>query len=98
LDQEIVLAALRSHADSLREAGVLHLRLHGSVARGQASGASDVHLIADIDGSKRLSLFDLAALEHCLTDLLGRPVDLSLAHMLKDAVRERAAREGVVAF
>jgi len=38
------------------------------------------------------------SLENRLADLLGVRVDLSPARMLKEGVRERAAREAVLAF
>ena len=63
MEREDVLATLRAHESELRAAGILHLRLHGSVARGDATAASDVDLIADMDDSKRLSLLDMVELE-----------------------------------
>jgi hypothetical protein len=76
----------------------LHLRLHGSTARGEASEQSDVDLIAEFDTSKRLSLIDMVGLENRLAELLGVRVDLSPAKMLKEAVREKADREALLAF
>jgi predicted nucleotidyltransferase len=76
----------------------VHLRLHGSVARGTASPESDVDLIAELDRSKHLSLLDMVGIELHLSDLLGARVDLSPAHMLKAPVRERADREAMLAF
>ncbi len=98
MDKLTVISKLREHESELRAAGIVHLRLHGSVARGQASGASDVDLIADFDSSMRLTLIDMAGLENYLADLLGVPVDLSPSNTLKEPVREKAAREAVLAF
>jgi predicted nucleotidyltransferase len=98
MDKATVLSKLREHERELRAAGVVHLRLHGSVARDQASAASDVDLIADLDSSRRLSLIDMAGLENYLADLLGVPVDLSPSKMLKEPVRQRAQQEAVLAF
>ena len=53
---------------------ILHLRLFGSVARGDSSAQSDVDIMADFDRSKRLTLFDMARLEDRLSDLLGEKV------------------------
>ncbi|HEX6015897.1 MAG TPA: nucleotidyltransferase domain-containing protein [Geminicoccaceae bacterium] len=76
-----VLAALRGQAAELRRRGVRRLRLTGSVARGEASPASDVDLIAEIDCAAvaRFSLLDLAALELDLADALGREVQIVTA-------------------
>jgi uncharacterized protein len=97
MDREHVIATLRQHEPELKAAGIVHLRLHGSVARADPQ-AADVDLIADIDPAKRLSLLDMVGLENHLSDLLGAPVDLSPAHMLKRPVAERATHEAILAF
>jgi uncharacterized protein len=98
MDKGLVLARLREVAPELKAAGIVHLRLHGSVARGQQTPASDVDLIADFDADRRLSLLDMVHLQDRLADLLGVPVDLSSAKTLKEPVRQKAAREAVLAF
>ena len=98
MDRDRVIAKLREHEPELKAAGIVHLRLHGSVARGEASEASDVDLIAEFDATKPLSLLDMVGLENRLADLLGVAVDLSPAKMLKEPDREKAAREAVLAF
>ncbi len=97
MDRDFVIARLREHEPELKAAGIVHLRLHGSLARGSAS-AADVDLIAELDATKRFSLLDMVGLENRLADLLGAPVDLSPAHTLKEPVAERARREAVFAF
>jgi predicted nucleotidyltransferase len=98
LDKGSVIATLREHRPELEAAGVVHLRLHGSVARGDNSTVSDVHLIADFDTARKYSLLDRVALENRLSEILGVPVELSPATTLKEAVRRKAAREAVLAF
>lgn len=98
MDKLTVISKLREHQPELRAAGIVHLRLHGSVARDQASQDSDVDLIADFDSTMRLSLIDMAGLENYLADLLGAHVDLSPSSTLKEPVRQKAAREAVLAF
>jgi len=98
MDRDFVITKLREHEPELKAAGIVHLRLHGSLARGAASAASDVDLIAEFDAAKRLSLLEMVGLENRLSDLLGAPVDLSPEHMLKQPIAERATREGVRAF
>ena len=93
-----MITKLREHAPELKAAGIVHLRLHGSLARGTATASSDVDLIAEFDTKKHLSLLDMVGLENRLSDLLGVPVDLSPEHTLKRPVAERAARESVRAF
>jgi uncharacterized protein len=98
MDKGLVLARLREVAPELKAAGIVHLRLHGSVARGQETQASDVDLIAEFDTNKRFSVLDMVNLQDRLADLLGVPVDLSSARTLKEPVRQKAAQEAVLAF
>ena len=98
MDRDYVITRLREHELELKAAGIVHLRLHGSLARGTATATSDVDLIADFDASRHLSLLDMVGLENRLSDLLGAPVDLSPAHTLKQPVANRAAHESVLAF
>jgi len=98
MDKGYVIETLRRHEQELRDAGIVHLRLFGSVARGEESAQSDVHLMADLDRSMRLSLVGMARLENRLSDLLGVKVDLSRAGSMKEAVRARAVREAIDAF
>ena len=93
MDREYVIAKLREHELELKAAGIVHLPLHGSLARGAAPATSDVDLIAEFDTTKHLSLLDMVGLENRLSDLLGAPVDLSPEDTLKEPVAERAARE-----
>jgi uncharacterized protein len=98
MDKGSVIQTLRLHEPELKAAGIVHLRLFGSFARGDASAQSDVDLIADLDRSRRFSLVGMARLENQLTDLLGVRVDLSPADSMKEAVRARAVREAILAF
>jgi uncharacterized protein len=98
MDKGIVLARLREAAPELKATGIVHLRLHGSVARGQETPGSDVDLIAEFDSNRRFSLLDMVNRQDRLADLLGVPVDLSSAKAMKEPVRQNAAREAVLAF
>ena len=98
MDKDRIIVILRQHAPELRAAGLVHLRVFGSVARGEASPQSDVDLMADFDRSKRLTLLTVGSLERRLGDLLGLKVDLSAAEWMKEPVRMQALRESVLAF
>ncbi len=98
MDKATVIAKLRAYEPELKAAGIVRLSLFGSVARGEASSQSDVDLMAEFDASKEFSLLDMVGLENRLADILGVRVDLTSAKALKDRVRERAAREAVLAF
>ena len=98
MDKSAVIATLREHEPELKAAGVTRLALFGSVARSDASGQSDVDLMAEFDTGRDYSLLDRVRLENRLADLLGVTVDLSPAKSLKEDIRERAEREAVLAF
>ena len=98
MDSDQVIAKLRQHAPELRAAGVVHLRVFGSVVRGETSAESDIDLLADFDKSRPLTLVTVGRLQGWLTDLLGANVDLSSEEWMKEPVRKRALREAVLAF
>jgi predicted nucleotidyltransferase len=93
-DRDHVIAILRAHERELKDAGIVRLRLFGSVARGEVG--NDVDLVAEFD--RAVSLIDLVGLQNRLSDLLGRPVDLAQDHMLKPRVRANVEREAMLAF
>ena|ERR1700722_3693179 len=98
MDKERILAILRQHAPELKAAGLVHLRVFGSVARGEASAHSDVDLLADFDPAKPLTLVTVGGLQSRLADLLGAKVDLSSADWMNEPIRNRALQEAVLAF
>lgn len=93
-----VLQTLRRHERELREAGIVHLRLFGSLARGEGSPRSDVDLLAEFDTTKRMSLVMVGRLQIRLSELLQADVDLSSADWMKEPIRSRALREAILAF
>ena len=99
MDKSTIIARLRDHEGELKAAGIEHLSLHGSYARGTAiGGASDVDIIADFDRAKKLSLLGRVHLENRLTDILGVKADLADLAMLRPEVLEEARRESVLVF
>jgi predicted nucleotidyltransferase len=98
MDRYYVIRTLREHQTELNAAGVVHLRIFGSVARDEASGGSDVDLLAEFDKSKNFTLVNVSRLENRLTDILGAHVDLSSVEWMREPVREQALREAVLAF
>lgn len=80
----------------LRLANLYHtgnVRVFGSVARGDATDASDVDLL--VNTRPGCSLLDLGGLLEDLKELLGCPVDLVTEDGLKPRLRERVLREAL---
>jgi predicted nucleotidyltransferase len=98
MDRSDILRILRDHERELKADGIVHLRLFGSVSRGEGSINSDVDLLADFDASKRLTLVTLGRLQGRLSELLGVEVDLTSAEWMKEPVRTKAMHEAVRAF
>lgn len=74
--------------------GARHIRVFGSVARGEERPDSDVDFLVEFDPG-----YDLFAqrlpLARQLAELLGRPVDLVPEHELNRHLRDRILREAV---
>jgi predicted nucleotidyltransferase len=98
MDKHTVKAILQPHATELKNSGIQSLSLFGSVARGDATGQSDIDLMSDFERARRLTLFDFAGLELRLAEILQAPVDLCDRRMMKDEVRLEAEREAVIVF
>jgi hypothetical protein len=98
MDKGFILERLRHHERELKAAGIVHIRLFGSVARGEASPGSDVDLLADFDRSARMTLVKVGSLQERLSHLLGAPVDLSSPEWMREPAKSRALNEAVIAF
>ena len=98
MHRDQVLQLLRDHEAELKAAGLIHLHLFGSVARGEETSESDVDLLAEFDPTRRRNLVTMGSLHSQLTDLLGRDVDLCSTDTLHVPIRNRALEEAVVAF
>jgi len=96
--REQVLATLRQHEKELRAAGVLHLSLFGSTARGEHRADSDIDLLAAFDQGCDLSLLDVVRIERQLANLLGQPVDLVEEGTLQPRLQKSVEAEAVRAF
>jgi predicted nucleotidyltransferase len=93
-----VVLRLREHKEELQAAGIVHLSVFGSVARGEATSASDVDLLADFDKSKRMTLVKIGSLQGRLTELLGVHVDLSSPEWMREPAKSRALSEAIRVF
>lgn len=76
-----------------RKYGAHHVRVFGSVARGEADDNSDIDFLVELEPGR--SLLDLGGLQFELEALLGRPVDAVTERGLKARIRDRVLREAV---
>ena len=90
------MRCIRARQSDLRELGVEHLMVFGSVARGEASAESDVDVIIQIEPGRSFSLFDLASVTEILQRELNRHVDVLTDGSLRNTRFEARAREEAV--
>ena len=74
--------------------GAFDVRVFGSVARGEATGESDVDFLIDYDPEQRSPWFPIGLILDGEA-LLQRKVDVATVAMLKDGIRDRVLREAV---
>jgi hypothetical protein len=99
MNKSTIIARLREYESELKAAGIEHLLLHGSYARGTAiHDTSDVDVIAEFDGARKQTLIGRVHLENRLSDILGVRADLSDRKLLRPEVLEKAQRESVLVF
>ena len=91
------LAELRERRDEIievaRSRGASHVRVFGSVARGDATEASDVDFLVDLEPGR--SLMDLGGLLMDLQDVLQRNVDVVTERGLRPRVAQRVLADAV---
>jgi predicted nucleotidyltransferase len=68
MDRDQIVSTLRSHASDLQVLGASSLFLFGSVARNEATSASDVDLFFEFDNPS----FSLIELVHTRADVMSR--------------------------
>ena len=93
-----ILAKLRAHESELRERGVLHVAVFGSVVRAQHRDDSDVDLLVDLTPEIATDFFAYAGIAADLEAIVGRDVDVTRRDRLRAHVRPGAEREAVYAF
>ncbi|HEX4081139.1 MAG TPA: nucleotidyltransferase family protein [Rhizomicrobium sp.] len=87
---------LRALQPVLKRYRVTRLRIFGSVARDEATGRSDIGLIADF--SVKPDLLEFIALKQDLADGLGVNVDLPMTEALRPEVKSRILDEAIDAI
>ncbi|SRR5579883_2278903 len=97
-----VLSTLRALEPELQAAGVRHVSLFGSVARGDDSASSDVDLALDLAPGTLPTGFQFVAhverLKRRLAAALNRDVDIVILPAKRRALEETLRREAVPAF
>jgi uncharacterized protein len=102
MQRDIALNILRANEAELRAAGVEHVSIFGSVARGQAGPNSDVDVVVRLSPEAKRGGFAyfgrLGDLKLQLEQILGCSVDLVVQPVRREALREAVEREAALAF
>ena len=85
------LEILHQHRTELKNFGVKSLSLFGSAVRGEAKTTSDIDILVEFD--KPIGLFGFIRLQHLLTEILGRQVDLVTQEALKPQLHNHILEE-----
>ncbi len=89
-----VLDVITCHRQELRTLGVRRLGLFGSAARGEATEASDLDFLVELDPKTFDAYMDVKEL---LERLFDRRIDLVLAGGVKPQLRQRILQETIYA-
>jgi uncharacterized protein len=89
-----IVAALQEKASDIKEFGATSLYLFGSAARNEATNQSDVDLFVDYD-PERFSFVELIRLRNRLSNILGRPADLTTREGLHPLLRPMIEAEAI---
>ena len=98
MNHEQVVATLHHHAPELRQRGVLHAGLFGSIARNEATTTSDIDILIELAPDARVGLFEYVGITQYLEDLFPVRVDVANRSRLKPLVRPSAERDAIYAF
>jgi len=97
-DLQGALNILRSHEADLRERGVAHAAVFGSVARGDARADSDLDVLIELDENRAMGVFEYASLTLYIHELFGRQTDVVNRRTLKPLLRASILHDAVHAF
>lgn len=95
---ESALKALRSHEGELHRLGASHVAVFGSVARGEATDASDIDVLVDLDERRSMGIFEYARLKLYINEILDGAADVVNRRTIKPLLRDSILRDAVHAF
>ena len=98
MNSDEAIETLRRSQRALRERGVVHAALFGSLARGDNRSGSDIDIMIEIDPEVRTTVFDYVDLKEYIADLFEGPVDVVNRDALKSHVRPAATADAIYAF
>jgi hypothetical protein len=92
------IETLRRSEQALRQRGVIHAALFGSVAQGTNCADSDIDVMIEIDPCARMTVFDYVDLKGYIATLFESPVDVVNREGLKSHIHQAATVDAIYAF
>jgi hypothetical protein len=89
---------LMSVRPALTSAGIEHVAVFGSQARGQARKDSDIDLLIDVRPGMLFSLFDLVGIEQTVSEATGLRANAVMKRSLDDRFKARIEPDVVEIF
>jgi uncharacterized protein len=89
----VVLTLLQQNLEAIHAFNVESLSLFGSVARNEATTASDLDFLVEFEGPATFTGY--MGLKFYLEDLFGKPVDLVIKKDLKERIRQSVIEEAI---
>jgi len=81
-----------------KENDIVFMAIFGSFVRGEETEESDIDIAIEFDKSKPKSLLDLVHVEHELSKIFERKVDLGIFHSLNPYIIEDVKKEMMVIY
>ena len=97
MTRDEAIRRLKSRQAELRQLGVEHLYLFGSIADDRGDDDSDVDLFFDHQKGK-LGLYELMDLKEMTSSILGRRADIMTRESLHPTLRRRIDQAAVLVF
>jgi len=95
---EEVVRRLTAVEPQLRQRGIAHLAIFGSMARGEEREDSDVDIAVEVEQGRSFSLIRMEETRLHLEDLLGRTVDLGEIDAFRPLVRAAFDQDRIAVF
>ena len=95
MKRDEVLRILAANRKKLAELSVKSLAIFGSVARDEATDASDVDLLVEFEKGHPTGLFEFFGVSQFLEDALGCKVDLVMPDALRKEFKDEVLKEAI---
>ena len=98
MDKNAVLEQLRLHQEALKQRGIVHAAVFGSVARGEEEQRSDIDILIEINSQMPMDVYAYTNVKRYIADLFPISTDVINCAALKHGISIQAQKDAVYAF